>query len=207
MPVPVTKNLVEVSDIRENILILKNGSLRALMEVTAINFELRSEEEQNAILQNFQNFLNAVDFPIQIVINSRTFNIDEYIKTVEASTAPLTNELLKLQAAEYMKFIRELAELANIMSKKFYIVIPFYLSAVGSGKGIMDIFSGVFSKKKVSTGIPEEQFASAKNQIMQRAELIFDGLVGMGMKTRILERQDLLNTFYELYNPGSKSKV
>lgn len=202
-----TKNLVEISDIRENIIILKNGSLRAVMEVTAINFELRSEEEQNAILQNFQSFLNAIDFPVQIVVSSRKFNIDEYLKTIEAATEPLTNELLKLQAAEYVKFIRELSELANIMSKKFYIIIPFYVGAVSSGKGIKDTLGSIFKPKSAATRLSDEQFASAKNQIMQRAELVFDGLVGMGMRTRVLEPDELLNVFYRTYNPESNTKI
>lgn len=202
-----TKNLVEIADIRDNIVILKNGSLRAVMEVTAINFELRSEEEQNAILQNFQNFLNAIDFPIQIVINSRKFNIDDYLKTIEAATAPLTNELLKLQAAEYVKFVRELSELAHIMSKKFYIIIPYYVAAISSGKGIMSTFGSILKPKPAATRLSDEQFDSAKNQLLQRAELIFGGLVGMGMRTRLLTPDELLNTFYQLYNPESKAKI
>lgn len=208
MPSNPTKNLVEVADIRENILILKNGSLRAVMEVTAINFELRSEEEQNAILQNFQNFLNAIDFPVQIVINSRKFNIDDYLKTIEAATQPLTNELLKLQAAEYVKFVRELSELAHIMSKKFFIVIPFYVAAISSGKGVMSSLGSIFkSSKGGAAKMSDEQFLSAKNQILQRAELVFDGLVGMGMRTRLLNPDELLNLFYQTYNPDSKTQI
>ena len=125
MAVQSTKQLVEISNIIDNIVLLKNGSLRAVIEVSATNFELRSEGEQIAILQNFQRFVNSIDFPLQIVINSRKLNIDEYLKLINESANALTNELLKIQATEYSKFVGELSDLSNIMSKKFYIVIPF----------------------------------------------------------------------------------
>src|SRR3989338_9307579 len=105
MPIQSTKQLVEVANIIESIVLLKNGSLRSVIEVSAINFELRSEGEQIAILQNFQRFVNSIDFPLQIVVHSRKLNIDSYLKLVDESSSALTNELLKIQAAEYSKFV------------------------------------------------------------------------------------------------------
>src|SRR3989338_8555110 len=113
-----TKQLVEVANIIDHVVLLKNGSLRSIINVSAINFELRSEGEQIAILQNFQRFVNSIDFPLQIVINSRKLNIDEYLKLINESANALTNELLKIQAMEYSKFVGELSDLSNIMSKK-----------------------------------------------------------------------------------------
>ena len=104
-----TEQFVEIADIRDNVVILKNGSLRAVVEVAAINFELRSEEEQIAILQNFQKFLNSVDFPLEIVSTSRRLNIDDYLKVVTESIDTIENELLKIQGVEYAKFIKELS--------------------------------------------------------------------------------------------------
>ncbi len=200
-----TRQLVQIADIRDNIVLLSNGSLRAVLEVSAINFELRSEEEQNAILQNFQQFLNSIDFPLQIVTHSRSFDVDNYLKVVQETTGTLTNELLKIQAEEYITFVRELSSLANIMSKKFYIVIPFYISEVPTAKGLLGSFKGLF---KSSAGgpakIPEEQLQTYKNQILQRAELVFGGLVGIGVRARVLEQQELMDLFYQLYNPGQK---
>ena len=112
MAIESTKKLVEIANIIDNIVLLKNGSLRAVIEVSALNFELRSEEEQTAILQNFQRFVNSIDFPLQIVVNSRKLNIDGYLKLIDESSNALTNELLKIQAAEYSKFVKELSELS-----------------------------------------------------------------------------------------------
>lgn len=200
-----TKQLVGISNIIDNVVLLKNGSLRSVIEVTAINFELRSEGEQIAILQNFQRFVNSIDFPLQIVVNSRKLNIDEYVKLIEKSSSELTNELLKIQATEYSKFISELSDLSNIMSKKFYIVIPFYVFEAPSKAGITQSLKSIFKPSTVAKELTPEQLETYKSQLLQRTELIFDGLVGMGLKTRTLEKDDLINLFYGLYNPSTKS--
>ncbi|MEK7603662.1 MAG: hypothetical protein AAB461_00900, partial [Patescibacteria group bacterium] len=127
MPNQSTEQLVPISDIREGVVILKNGSLCMVLEASAINFELRSNDEQVAILQNFQNFINSVDFPLQIVVSSRRLKIEEYIKTVDGIAESTENELLKIQTMEYSRFVKELSSLSNIMTKKFYIVISFYV--------------------------------------------------------------------------------
>jgi type IV secretory pathway VirB4 component len=199
-----TNQLVDISDIIDNVVILKNGSLRAVIEVSAINFELRSEGEQLAILQNFQRFLNSTDFPLQIVVNSRKLDIDDYVKLVEKSTESLTSELLKIQAAEYAKFIKELSDLSNIMSKKFYIVVPFYVFETPSRAGITESIKSIFKPSSVAKKINPEQLDTYKNQLIQRVELIYDGLVGLGLKTRLLEGPELMNLYYGLYNPGIK---
>ncbi len=202
-----TLQFVDIADIRDNVLILQNGSLRLILEVSAINFELRSEEEQSAILQNFQSFLNSVDFPIQIVMNSRRFDIDQYLKTIETTTASITNELLRVQALEYGKFVKELSTLANIMSKRFFVVVPFYVIEAPSKQGIFDSFRNVFKSKKVVAQIPDEKFQAYRNQLLQRAELVYDGLLGMGLRARILEQNEIMNLFYSLYNPGVKTAI
>jgi type IV secretory pathway VirB4 component len=200
---PSTTDLVQIQQITDGIIILKDGSLRAVVEVSAINFELRSSDEQAAILQQFQGFLNSVDFPVQMVVHSRKFDITTYLETVAKASEPLTNELLKVQAQEYMRFVQELSELANIMSKRFYIALPFSVTVTQTKQGIISGITGMFSKKKASTeqGIPPEQLASYKIQLQQRADLIASGLSGMGLKGRMLGQEELLTLFRELYNP------
>ncbi len=199
-----TKELVGIADIVDNIVILKNGSLRTVIEVSSINFELRSEGEQVAILQNFQRFLNSTDFPLQIVVNSRKLDIEDYVKLVDKSVESLTSELLKIQAAEYSKFIKELADLSNIMSKKFYIVVPFYVFETPSKTGITESIKSILKPSSVAKQLTPEQLETYRNQLLQRVELVFDGLVGLGLKTRLLEGSELMNLYYGLYNPGIK---
>lgn len=200
---PSTKSIVAVSDIRENVVFLGGGSLRLVIEVSSINFELRSEEEQAAILQGFQRFLNSIDFPIQIVVNSRRYDITKYLETVEAATTNLTNELLKIQAQEYTKYVRELSGLANIMSKKFYVVVPFFVFEVPGKKGFLDSIKNIFKSAEKAVQLSDEQFQTYRNQLLQRAELVYGGLVGLGLRTRILEQEELITLFQQLYNPGT----
>ena len=202
MAIESTKKLVEIANIIENIVLLKNGSLRAVIEVSAINFELRSEGEQIAILQNFQRFVNSIDFPLQIVIHSRKLNIDSYLKLIDQSSSELTNELLKIQATEYSKFVGELSDLSNIMSKKFYIVIPFYVFEAPSKSGITQSLKSIFKPSAVVKELTPEQLETYKSQLLQRTELIFDGLIGLGLKAKTLEKDDLMSLFYGLYNPA-----
>ena len=177
-----TKDLIQIADIKDNVVLLKNGSLRTVIEVSAINFELRSDDEQVAILLNFQRFLNSVDFPLQIVINSRRYDIDDYLKIIQGASSTLTNELLRIQATEYTTFVRELSDLSNIMSKKFYIVIPFYVYEAPSKAGLSQSFKSMFGSSSVVKEITDEQLRTYQAQLIQRAELVFDGLIGLGLK-------------------------
>src|SRR3989338_1303015 len=205
MPNQSTENLVPISDIREGIAILKNGSLRMVLEVSAINFDLRSGDEQVAIRQGFQRVLNSADFPLQIVISSRELNIDTYLKIVEQIVESAENELFRIQATEYARFIKELSGLANIMSKKFYIVIPFYVYEKPEATGLVESLKGVLQPKEVAKELTEEQFNTYKNQLLQRAELVYGGLVGLGLKIKPVEDENLKDLYYRLYNPSSKT--
>ena len=198
---PSTQQLIEISEVRDDVLIMKNGSLRSVIEVSAINFELRSEEEQVAILQNFQRFLNSIDFPFQITIQSRQLKIDDYLTLIRSSSESL-DELLKIQAEEYLRFVSELSTLANIMTKKFYIVIPFFVFENPTKTGILDSLKSAFKSSSASTKLNEEQFESYHEQMMQRVNLVVDGLIGLSLKPSVLQRDQLMNLFYSLYNPG-----
>ncbi|OGN00064.1 MAG: hypothetical protein A2817_00570 [Candidatus Yanofskybacteria bacterium RIFCSPHIGHO2_01_FULL_39_8b] len=204
-PGPSTQQLVSISEIKDNVVLLKDGSMRVIVEVSAINFELRSEDEQTAIIQNFQRFINSMDFPLHICIISRRLYIDNYLKLTAEASGQLDNELLRIQAGEYMKFIKELSSLTNIMSKKFYIAVPFYIFEAPTKTGIFQSIKSTVSPTANIQSISEEKFSIYKNQLMQRAELIFGGLVGMGLRTRLLERDELVQTFYGLYNPTAKT--
>jgi type IV secretory pathway VirB4 component len=200
---PSTTDLIQISQITDGVIILKDGSLRAVVEINAINFELRSSEEQAAILQQFQEFLNSVDFPLQMVVHSRRFDISGYINNVRTASEQLQNELLKVQAQEYMRFVSELSELANIMSKHFYIALSFQIiQSTDEKKGILGGITGLFKKKKpLEQGISPEQLASYKAQLQQRADLVAAGISGMGLRGHLMTQEELLAMFHGLYNP------
>src|SRR3989344_3131667 len=156
MPNQSTENLVPISDIRESIVTLKNGSLRMVLEVSSINFELRSADEQVAILQGFQRFLNSADFPLQMVVSSRELNIEPYLKTIDGIAESSENELFKIQALEYARFIKELSSLSNIMSKKFYVVIPFYIYEKPEAAGLIQSLKGLINSKAIPKELTDE---------------------------------------------------
>lgn len=197
-----TKDFVDIEEIKDEIIVLKNGSLRAVIEVGSINFELKSQDEQIAIIQAFQSFLNSLDFSLQIVVNSRKMDIRPYIESLNKKIETINHELLRIQAIEYSRFVSGLTELANIMSKKFYIVVPFYLAEAPISKkgGIFGSVKALIKPSAVIKKIDETQFENYKTQIMQRVEVVYEGLIGIGVETRVLKKEELKNIFYNLYN-------
>lgn len=201
--IPSTQQLVFISEIRDRVILLKDGSLRAVIEVSAINFELLSEDEQVAIIQNFQNFINSLDFPLQISMISRRLSIDGYLKLTEETASQLNNELLVIQASEYIKFIKELSSLTNIMSKRFYITVPFYIFETPGSTGIIKSLKSMVGSAGSTKKITDEQFSNYENQLMQRVDVALNGLTSLGLKTEVLEKDKLVKVFYGLYNPKS----
>ncbi len=199
-----TKQFVDVFDIKDNVVILKNGSLRLILEVSSMNFDLKSNDEQIAIVKAFQNFLNSLDFPLQIVAHSRQLDIKNYLAQTQKIVDELDNELLKIQGIEYIRFIKGLTELANIMSKKFYVVVPFYaVEAKNSKTGLLEKIKNTFgSNKEKIKKFEEQDFEIYQSQIQQRAELIADGLRNMGLNSKMLGKDELIKIFYTLYNPA-----
>ncbi len=199
---PSTTDLIQLKDIAESVLLLKDGPLRAIVEVSAINFDLRSSDEQQALLQQFEAFLNSIDFPLQIVVQSRRFDVSGYVATVRTAAESLTNELLKVQAEEYAKYVNELSSLANIMSKRFFVVLEFSAAATAAGEKKGGLLSGLFGKKTpAKAGIASEQVAVYQQQLNQRADFVRGGLSGMGLKGHILGADELKTLFKDLYNP------
>ena len=198
-----TKQFVDIYDIRDEVIILKNSSLRMLLEVNSVNFDLKSVDEQTAIIRGFQNFINSLDFPLQIVIQSRRLDIKNYLAKTEAIVNQIDNELLRIQGVEYLRFVRSLTDLANIMSKKFYLSVPFYLTeTVDSSKGVGERLKETFgSAQEKIKGLTDQDFAVYQAQIKQRTDLLAAGLQEMGLTSRLLGKEELIKMFYALYNP------
>jgi type IV secretory pathway VirB4 component len=206
-----TQDLVEIENIRENTLILKDGSLRQVVMVGGVNFALKSEEEQNLITQAYQNFLNSLNFQIQIVIHSRKINIERYLQNLEEYKAKEQSALLQDQISEYQEFIRRFVADNAIMSKTFFAVVPFYpLSASLPAKNALEFLP--FLRKKPPADASAAEAAAGKEfqenllQLAQRVNQVVEGLAQIGLEAVVLNDEQLLELFYNFYNPESVEK-
>lgn len=188
-----TQQFLEIKEIREGVIVLKNKSLRGVMMVSSLNFALKSEEEQNAIIYQFQNFLNSLDFSLEIVVQSRRLNITGYLDKLKEFEKRQENELLKIQIADYRKFINDLVAAGQILTKNFFVVVPFTLIEIPGIK--------TATKKKTESALTEEQFQRAKFQLWQRMEFIALGLKRCGLECIPLNTSELIELFWSLYHP------
>lgn len=195
-----TQRYVDVEEVRDGVIILKNGSIRSILLVSSLNFDLKSAEEQDAIILQYQNFLNSLDFPVQIVVSSRRFDIRPYIELLKDKENHQRNELLRLQISEYQNFIKSLSEVSNIMSKFFYVVIPFS-PVEDKEKGL---FHGLTALFNPAGAIAErrESFETYKNQLWQRVDHVSFSLSQTGLKVAPLNTEELIELLYNSYNPS-----
>src|SRR4030043_1066894 len=206
MPISMPKNapevqrFVEVKEIKDDVAILKDNSLKAVCACSSINFELLSVDEQEAITGRFQEFLNTLDFPLQIVIASRHFNIESYLNQIRELEKKQTNELLRVQTSEYVNFVQSFVEFANIMNKSFYTVVPFRMIESREGTFFGKFKTVVSAKKPKKAGFEMEKFKQYKTQLDQRMNLVIEGLQGLGVKAIPLNDEQLTELNYEFYN-------
>jgi hypothetical protein len=193
---PSTQRFLEVEEIKEGVVTLKNTSLRSVIMVSSANFALKSEEERDSIIIAYQNFLNSLNFPIQILARSRQLQLEEYLGFIKKIANEQKNELLKLQTEQYYQFIDGLLEEANIMEKRFFVVVPFY--PIGVEK--VGLVKKILSNKK--TSIPLD-FETQKMELMQRVQLVVGGLSSVGLRCAVLNTEDLIELFYTVYNPDT----
>lgn len=191
---------MDIAEIKENVVVMKDGSLRAVIATTAVNMDLKSEEEQQAIIYNFQRFLATFDFSFQIVISSRKFNINPYVTELKKRIKLEENLLLKNQIKDYIDFIEELVGLSDIMSKMFYVVIPFYTIERKNNGFLKNILAATNKKRNIQQ--KHEDFDTFKNQLFQRAEQINAQLSSMGINGVILRTEELIELYYNSYNPS-----
>ena len=194
-----TQQFLEIADIEEGVIILKNKALRGVLMVSSINFDLKSEEEQKAIIFQFQNFLNSLDFSCQIIVQSRRLNITGYFDKLKELEKAQENELLKIQTTEYRKFVESLVEEGSIMRKEFLVIVPFTLSeTVGVTGGLL---KGIIGKKKNFFGLGEETFRRCREQLWQRMEFVAIGLRRCGLTAIPLTTPELIELFWSLNHP------
>ena len=193
-----------IDTIREDVIVLKEGGLRVVLMCSSLNFALKSADEQDAITFQYENFLNSLDFSVQFVIHSRKLNIAPYIESLRTRQKDEDNELLKIQINEYIDFIISFVEMTNIMSKTFYVVVPFTPSILQQ-KGFASSIAGMFKTKKAVADVGP--FEEQKNQLWQRVDAVISGLRRIGVRSVALNTEELIELFYGLYNPSEFEKT
>ena len=198
-----TQQYLDITEIKDDIIVMRDGTVRAIILVSSINFALKSEDEQNAIISAYVSFLNNIDFPLQIVVQSRELNIDDYIASLKQKEKEQTNELLKIQTTEYIQYIQELVSISKIMSKRFYITVS-YDPLSDKHKSF---FSSLFDVFRVATliKIKEDKFLRYKRELGRRVNNVISSLGSIGLNSKQLDTESLIELFYNIYNPQTSS--
>jgi len=197
-----TQRFLPIAEIHNNTVVLKNGGLRAILQATSVNFNLKSEEEQNSLIYGYQSFLNSLEFPIQILVRSKKLDIDNYLDHLKKIQEKQENELLRQQTAEYQEYIEKLVEYADIMEKKFYVIIPVD-SPTGTKISFIDNFlSHVFPDDSVSKlRSRQKNFKDLRKKLTQRVNQVEQALLSLNIRTKELDTKQLIKLFYQSYNP------
>ncbi len=198
-----TQDFVPIREIRDGIVILKDGSMRALVLASSLNFALKSADEQNSIIYQFQNFLNSLDFSVQIFVQSKRLDIRPYIALLEERYKEQMTELMKIQTREYIEFIKTFVENSNIMTKSFFIIVPYTPPAMTASKNPI---SNLVNKKDESRIIENEKFAEYRSQLEQRVGVVEQGLVRCGVRVAELGTEEVVELYYKIFNPGESEK-
>lgn len=205
---PAAQEFVPLKEIRDDIAILKDGSMRAILMVSSINFALKSQDEQHAILAQFQSFLNTLDFSLQIYVQSRRLNIQPYLELLRTREPAQDNDLMRVQLREYIGFVENLTNEVEIMTKSFFVVIAYTPSSINLSGGISGI-GNVFRTKSASEADTESlaRFDEDRTQIEQRIAVVTQGLNRIGVRTVTLGTNEIIELFYHLFNPEEHNKA
>ena len=195
-----TQEFVPIKEVRDGVVVLKDGGLRLILIASSLNLALKSEDEQRATISQFQNFLNSLDFSVQIYVSSRRLDIRPYIALLEERLKAQMEDLLKIQIREYIDFVKNFTERSSIMTKNFFIVVPYTQPLLGGKKGfsILPSKKGTAEKKLDDMEALEE----ARSQLEQRASVVEQGLSGMGIRVIQLGTEEVVELFYKIFNPG-----
>ena len=200
-----SQDTLPIAEIKDGIVILKDGSFRAVISAEAINFDLMSGGEREAVEYAYQAFINSLYFPIQIQVQSRRIDAGAYLKKLESSLSRQNNMLLSVLMEDYLNFIINLVEESDIMNKDFYVIVPFYNDALTRenmakvGKNFWAKLRN-FNKKSPRLIIDEKTFNRVKRELRYYTQVVLDGLNGCGVRSHVLNTQELIKMYYEFYN-------
>ena len=205
-----TQEFVEIDRVEDGVVVLKNGSLRRILIVSGVNFDLKSEEEQNIIIAAYQNMLNSLRFSIQFFVHSRRLNIESYLASFGARANEEQNELLRNQINEYVQFVKSFVGQNPIMTKTFFSVVPFDPlilpgAITSAGKKLFGFFKKAAPPEEDGE-LKRRNFKENVDQLDQRVSQVVSGLTQIGLRAIPLENDEVMDLFYNLYNPESVEK-
>ncbi|MEK7642413.1 MAG: hypothetical protein AAB392_01320 [Patescibacteria group bacterium] len=196
-----TQDFVPIDDVRDGLVMLKEGGMRGILMASSINFSLKSDDERQAILLQFQDFLNSLDFSLQIVVQSRRLDIRPYIALLEEQHKNQTNDLMKIQIEQYVTFVKNFTDATSIMTKNFFIVVPYDAASMPSASSLPFGLGGKQSKEQ-----KEEDFEEKRSQLEQRMAVVEQGLSRCGIRVERLGTDEVVELFYKIFNPGETEK-
>lgn len=199
-----TQDFVPIKEVRDGVVVLKDGGLRAVLLASSINFALKSEDEQTAFIVQFQNFLNSLDFSLQIFVQSRMLDIRPYVSTLETAYKNQLDDLMRIQIREYIEFIKSFTEAANIMTKNFFVVVPYSPAIVQQKGGVANLLP--FGRKPANREEASRTFDEQVSQLEQRISIVQQGLTRTGVRTVQLGTEEAIELLYKMFNPGEEGK-
>ncbi|MEI7792431.1 MAG: hypothetical protein WCI57_03050 [Candidatus Berkelbacteria bacterium] len=200
-----TQQFIDIAGMKNGVIIMKDGSYRLILQVNAVNFALKSEQEQNSIIFQFQSFLNSLHFPIEISIRSRRLDLTPYLNKISTIAQNQTNELTRIQAEDYIGFVAKLITIANIMKKSFYVAIQHNTINV-KNTGLFDKFFSKNSQTFDHVKISDVEFKESTNKLTEKANIVANGLGGLGIHCQQLTTEEIIELFYSIYNPDESTK-
>ncbi len=200
-----TQEFVPIKEVRDGVVILKDGGMRAILLCSSMNFSLKSADEKSAILLQFQDFLNSLDFSIEILVQSRKLDIRPYVALLEEQEKIQENDLMKIQVREYIGFIKSFTESANIMTKNFFIIVPYNPAIIG-GSSTKEALSKFGIGEKTTLATKNTDFEEDRSQLEERLSVVEQGLVRCGIRVARLGTEETIELFYKAFNPGETEK-
>lgn len=200
-----TQQFIDIAGMKNGVIIMKDGSYRLILQVNAVNFALKSEQEQNSIIFQFQSFLNSLHFPIEICIRSRRLDLTPYLNKISTIAQNQTNELTRIQAEDYIGFVAKLITIANIMKKSFYVVVQHNTVNVKN----TGLFDKIFNKNSQTfdhVKISDVEFKQSTDKLTEKANIVANGLGGLGIHCQQLTTEEIIEVFYAIYNPDESTK-
>jgi hypothetical protein len=208
-----TQNTLLVSEIRDGIAIMSDGSFRAVIICKSINFDLMSPEEREAVEFSYQGFLNSLYFPVQMFVRSQKVDIRPYLERLDKIRTEQDNMLLGLLMEDYIAFLSDIAQQTNIMDKKFYVIIGYpdqdenirnsFKQTTGFFTGAVELFS---KSKTPHVVIDENVLEKAKTELKNRVQSVMQGLMECGVQSLPLDTQELIELYYDAYNPDTATR-